>query len=192
MKTATIATLAFLALLSTLGCGSAGNSGGNFDNTGGAPPPGTPVAYTAAPFPLDALCTSQLVGPRTAVLARVATDIPTLNGNESCSASLRTALASTFAALSADQSVALFTLGLGGCVRSYEVARVYRDGPVLRPWILLHDTTLGARGSVSCTADFLAIVAALVVDGSTGANAIALSVGSVNPNYPRNASVPVF
>lgn len=178
---------AFL-ILSIAGCGSAGE-GRTFDNTGGAPPSGNPIGFETVSVALDPFCASQLSVP---VLARAEADIPLINGNAGCTTSLRTALAATFAALTADQAVGIFTLSLGGCVRAYEVAGVTRDGLIIRPWVLLHDTALGASGPVTCTTDLIVGVYALRFDGATGANAMELYLGKINPNYPRNATVPVF
>lgn len=179
-------------IVSLAGCGSAGDSRGSFDNTGGAPPPGDAIGYRSVSFSLDPLCTSQLGSPRLALLARAAADIPVINGNASCSASLRTALADAFSSLAADQALGIFALNLGGCVRSYELARVTRDGLVIRPWVLLHDTTLGASGPVACTADTMVNLNALVFSGAAGANAMEPHLGRINPNYPRNPAVPMF
>lgn len=192
MKSHWVICFAVFLIVSIAGCGSAGDSGGTFDNTGGAPPPGDPIGFRSVSFSLDSLCTSQLGSPRFALLARAAADIPVINGNESCSASLRTTLADAFAALATDQAVGIFTLNLGGCVRSHEVARVTRDGLVIRPWVLLHDTTLGASGPVACTTDVIVNLNALVFTGIAGANAMELRLGKINPNYPRNPAVPMF
>jgi len=173
------------------GCGSAGGTG-TFDNTGGTPPPGSSIGFRPVSFSIDALCMSHFGSTRLAVLARATTDIPVINGNVSCTDSLRTALAGTFAALTADQAVGIYNLNLGGCVQSHEIARVTRDGLVMRPWVLLHDTTLGASSAVACTTDLLLNLNALVFDGAAGANAVELRVGTTNPNYPRNPDVPRF
>jgi hypothetical protein len=178
-------------------CGSAGDSAspGTFDNTGGAPPPGGSIGFRSVSFSLNAACLSQLGSTNLSVLARAATDIAVINGNASCSDSLRTALADTFAALTADQALGIYNLNLGGCVRSYEVARVTRDGIVVRPWVLLHNTSLGALGAsgpVVCTADAILNLAALVFDSAAGANAMELRIGTINSNYPRNPDVPRF
>ena len=196
-------TLLACALL-IAACGSAGNNsdsqpGGTFDNTGGAPPPGSPVSFESVAVALvtpvsgGPLCLSEIASARLTVLARTGADIPVVNGDAACTDSLRTALASTLTALTVDQAAAIFTLSLGGCVRSYEVAQVTRDGLVLRPWVLLHDTTLGASSAVACTADaILGPPVVLRVGGATGANAMEVRIGTVNPNYPRNSAVPVF
>lgn len=192
MKNHWLSGFALILIVSMAACGSAGDSRGSFDNTGGAPPPGAAIGYRSVSFVLDPLCTSQLGSPRLALLVRAAADFPVINGNASCSASLRTALADAFAGLAADQAVGIFALNLGGCVRSYELARVARDGLVIRPWILLHDTTLGASGPVACTADAIVNLNALVFDGAAGVNAMELHLGKINPNYPRNPAVPMF
>ena len=194
MESNSLRCFAAFLILSIAGCGSAGE-GRTFDNTGGAPPPGNPIGFESVSVALDTLnasCTSQLGSVRFAVLARAEADIPVIDGNAGCTTSLRTALAAAFAALTADQAVGIFTLSLGGCVRSYEVARVTRDGPVIRPWVLLRDTTLGASSPQACTTDVILGVYALRFDGATGANAMELLLGTVNPNYPRNPAVPVF
>jgi hypothetical protein len=189
--------LVYFAVLLPLfiaGCGSGGGLGGpgTFDNTGGAPPSGSSIGFRSVSFSLDAFCMSHFGSTRLAVLAREATDVPVINGNVSCTDSLRTALADTFATLAADHAVGIFNLSLGGCVRSYEVAGVTRDSVVIRPWVLLHDTTLGASSPVACTTDVLLNLNALVFDGAAGGNAMELSIGTINPNYPRNPDVPRF
>lgn len=175
------------------GCGSAGDTGnhGTFDNTGGAPPPGSAIGFRSVSLSLDAICLAQF-GTSLALFARAATDIPVINGDLSCSENLRVALADTIATLTKDQAIGIYNLGLGGCVRSHEIAGVNRDGLVIRPWVLLHDTTLGARGSVGCTADALLNLYALVFDSADGAKAMELHIGTINPNYPRNPDLPRF
>ena len=194
MKRYITACLAVFLTLSVASCGSAGDdgaSGATFDNTGGAPPPGASIGFAPVSYVQD-MCTRQLAATRFAVLARSGADIPVIGGNDTCSASLRTTLADAFAALSADQALGIFTLSLGGCVRTYEVAQASRDGLVVRPWILLHDTTLGAAGPVACTTDLILSLNVLRFDGATGTNAMELQLGKVNSNYPRNPAVPVF
>ena len=193
MKRCSLACLVVFLILSIAGCGSAGNSRGSFDNTGGAPPPGNTIGFRTiwnSGFPIDVTCTTPPALPRSPVLVRAVADIPAVIS--SCSSSLRTALTDAIAVLTADQAIGIFTLDLGGCVRSYELARVNRDGLVIRPWVLLHDTTLGASGPVACTADLISNITALVFDGAAGVNAIELYLGRINPNYPRNSDVPVF
>lgn len=198
MKSRWLTCFAVLLLLLVAGCGSAGGPGGlgTFDNTGGTPPPGSTIGFRLVSLPTlftptSSPCTA-LGGTRFALLARAAADIAVINGDADCTDRLRAALADTFAALTPDQAVGIYNLTLGGCVRSHEIARVTRDGLVIRPWVLLHDTTLGASGQVACTADAILIVAALVFDGAAGANAMELRIGTINPNYPRNPDVPRF
>lgn len=193
MKNRLSICVAVLLLVSAAGCGSAGNSRGSFDNTGGAPPPGNAIGFRSiwnSAFSIDVTCTPPPALPRSPVLVRAVTDIPVVIS--SCSSGLRTALTDAIAALTADQAIGIFSVNLGGCVRSFEIARVNRDGLVIRPWILLHDTTLGAGSPVACTADAISNITALVFDGAAGANALELHLARINPNYPRNPDVPVF
>ena len=199
MKSRWLGCFAVLFPFLVAGCGSAGGPSGpgTFDNTGGAPPPGSSIGFRSVSLPplvtaSSSTCTGLLGGTRFALLARAAADISVINGDADCTDRLRAILADTFAALTADQAVGIYNLNIGGCVRSYEVARATRDGLVIRPWALLHDTTLGANGQVVCTADAILIVAALVFDGAAGANAMELGFGTINPNYPRNPDVPRF
>lgn len=188
-----IRCVAACLVFSVTGCGSGpGGAVGTFDNTGGAPPPGTPISFEAISVALDPFCTAQLASALGPLLVRTETDIPVIGGDVACTTSLRTLLAATFAGLTADQAVGIFTLNLGGCVRSYEVAQVMRDGSVIRPWILLHDTTLGASTGMGCTTDVILGIYALRFGGATGANKMELYLAAVNPNYPRDSAVPVW
>lgn len=192
MKSYAAACFSAFLILSLAACGSAGDSRGTFDNTGGAPPPGDAIEFQSASFALDDLCRWQLGAASFAVLARAEADIPVIDGDEACTAALRTALSNALAALTSDQALAIFPVVFGGCLQSYEVAAVTRDGLALRPWVLLHDTTWGAVSAQMCTLELGVKIEALVVDGAAGANAIELHSGSINPNYPRNPEVPVF
>ena len=111
MRTFVVGSVVVFLVLVVAGCGS-GGGGGTFDNSGGPPPPGAPITSEAITVELDAFCTSQLASALRTLLIRTETDIPVIGGDVACTASLRTALASTLASLTADQALGIFTLGL--------------------------------------------------------------------------------
>jgi hypothetical protein len=170
MRHYSVGSFAALLILSLVGCGSAGNSGGTFDNTGGAPPPGNAIAFVPVSFTLgvDVVCMADPRKPRVAVLARASAEIPVINGDDTCTTILRTALAGAFASLTADQAVGIYSLNLGGCVRAHEIAGVTRDGLVIRPWVLLHNISLCAAPAECDRA--IAAIAAIRFDCSASRN----------------------
>ena len=165
MRMCSLAGLAAALVVTIAGCGSLFISIGTFDNTGGDPPPGDAVSFQPASFAIDDDCRSRLGALSFTLLARTEADIPVIGGDAACSASLRTALSGALAALTPNQAIGIFSLVLGGCVRSYEVAAATLDVDVVRPWVLLHDTTLGAVSPRACTADAIIVVDALRFDG---------------------------
>ncbi len=179
-----------------LACGSAGNSVETFDNSGGAPPPGTSVSFEVVPFSVDApggppLCNSSLTRNELSLLVRKASDIPVVNGDEGCTAGLRAALGDAFSTLTADQAIGIFALSLGGCADRFELTQVYRDQLVLRPWIVILDTALGGK-NVACNSAAVAYLQALRISSTAGATSMELYRSRVNPNYPRRPDVPVW
>lgn len=188
------------AVATLLACGSGGSSVGTFDNTGGPSPTGTSIAFEPVAFALDPFCSSQLGGGsgNVALLARAEADIPVINGNEPCTASLRTALAPSLASLATDQGIVILHFIAGGFIPlkdapAYENAGVFRDNLVVRPWIVLLDPTYGASnpGPIP-TILWSSGLIALRVNGVTGANAVEIVIRKANPNFPREPNVPNF
>jgi hypothetical protein len=198
-----ITRAAAIPLVATLlACGSAGNSVDTFDNTGGSPPPGTSIGFDVVPLTglnvfsgaaVDCSALLPTLKSKSGILARNAPDVPVIGGSEACTTELRTALADAFATLTADQAIGIFVLesGVSPCFKAYEVAGVRRDGLVIRPWIYLLDPSLGARNG-TCTTEMVRYWVALRFNGAAGATSMELFFGTINPNYPRQADVPMF
>jgi hypothetical protein len=153
------------------------------DNSGGDPPPGQLIPFTAVALP-QFFCghfadRAELVLDDAAADGLV-DDCPENAGEDGpVKDSLKTLVAD------ADEGTGLVVVfaQLGGCITDASVVGFYRDGDLLHTWIKRADVSHG-DGDMACPADIGEKIVGYYVEGAQDVSGVDVVVGTFNPDRP--------
>lgn len=169
-----------VALLGALGCPG-------IDNSGGLPPGGEELEWERVGYPslfCDDFTTRAVLLTDAAATASWIAGCGATDGDDP-TAMVEAALAEN----GPDDVLVAVHVTVGGCIAESGLVGMYLDGTVLRPWVLVGDSSYGQDGA-ACPADIgLSIELARALGGATATSA-EVKVGTYNPDLPGAPALP--